>query len=120
MPNVSFSEYHQPIDVVQLVAYGKAEFLVRIFILVTEKESKPLEKRDNGKVCAVTARHPLHTQLHTRSGLSVVTSDKTLATWRAPRSTHSSRTFLKPVLHWANLSSRTWFGLFVETKTKIY
>ena len=37
-----------------------------------EKESKSVEKRDNGgKVRAVTARHPLHTQLHTTPTLLV-------------------------------------------------
>ena len=44
-----------------------------ILILVIEKESKTLEKISNGKVCSVTARNPLHAELHTRSGLSVVT-----------------------------------------------
>ena len=42
-------------------------------IIHAEKESKPLEKRDNGKVCALTARHPLHTQLHTTLALLVPT-----------------------------------------------
>ena len=42
-------------------------------IIHAEKESKPLEKRDNGKVCALTARHPLHTQLHTTPALLVPT-----------------------------------------------
>ena len=36
-----------------------------------EKESKSLVKRDNGKVREVTARHPLHTQLHTTPTLLV-------------------------------------------------
>ena len=37
-----------------------------------EKESKSVEKRDNGgKVRAVTVRHPLHTQLHTTPALLV-------------------------------------------------
>ena len=41
-------------------------------ILVSEKEGKSLQKRGNGKVCPVTARRGLHSELHTRSALSVV------------------------------------------------
>ena len=48
-------------------------------ILVSEKEAKSLQKRGNGKVCPVTARRGLHSELHTRSGLSVVIG----MTWRA-------------------------------------
>ena len=42
-------------------------------ILVTGKESMSLEQIGNGKICPVTARQPLRTELHTRSGWSVVT-----------------------------------------------
>ena len=58
------------------------------FMKHAEKESKPLEKTDNGKVCAVTARHPWHTQLHTTPGLLV----PTLQVWANRRavSTHTA------------------------------
>ena len=71
VPAVSFSQRHQTIDVVELHVGRQKSYST--LILDTEKESKSLEKRDNGKVCPVRARHPLHTQLHTTSGLLVVT-----------------------------------------------
>ena len=71
VPDVSFSQRHQTIDVVEFHVGRQKSYST--LILDTEKESKSLEKRDNGKVCPVTARHPLHTQLHTTSGLLVVT-----------------------------------------------
>ena len=42
-------------------------------IIHAEKESGSLEKRDKGKVCQVTVLHLLHKELHTKSGLLVVT-----------------------------------------------
>ena len=50
-----------------------------LLFYVSEKEAKSLQKRGNGKVCLVTARRGLHSELHTRSGLSVVIG----MTWRA-------------------------------------
>ena len=68
-PTLALRERHQTIDVVEFhVERQKSSYSL---IIDTEKESKSLEKRDNGKVCPVTARHPLPTQLHTRSGLLV-------------------------------------------------
>ena len=71
MPDVSFSERRENIDVAE-VHVGRQKSYSR-FMKHAEKESKPLEKTDNGKVCAVTARHPWHTQLHTTPGLLVPT-----------------------------------------------
>ena len=51
---------------------GEGRSLTPTVILVSEKEGKSLQKRGNGKVCPVTARRGLHSELHTRSGLSVV------------------------------------------------
>ena len=52
MPDVSFSDEHQSIGVLELhVGTQKSE---SILILVIEKESKSLEKISNGKVCPVT------------------------------------------------------------------
>ena len=69
MLDVSFNQRHQTIDVVEFHVERQKSYST--LIIDTEKESKSLEKRDNGKVCPVTARHPLPTQLHTRSGLLV-------------------------------------------------
>ena len=60
-----------------------------ILILVIEKESKSLEKISNGKVCSVTARNPLHAELHTRSGLSVVSDIIMASMGLLARSGHS-------------------------------
>ena len=69
IPDLSFSQRHQTIDVVEChVGWQKS---YSALIIDAEKESKSSEKRDNDKVCAVTARHPLHTQLHTTPGLLV-------------------------------------------------
>ena len=71
MPDLSFSQRHQTIDVVEChVGWQKS---YSALIIDAEKESKSPEKRDNDKVCAVTARHPLHTQLHTTPSLLVPT-----------------------------------------------
>ena len=71
IPDVSFSERRENIDVAEFhVGWQKS---YSRFMKHAEKESKPLEKRDNGKVCAVTARHPWHTQLHTTPVLLVPT-----------------------------------------------
>ena len=52
MPDVSFSDEHQSIGVLELhVGTQKSE---SILILVIEKESKSLEKISSGKVCPVT------------------------------------------------------------------
>ena len=69
MPDGSFIERQQTIDFVEFHVRRQKSYST--LILDTEKESKSLEKRDNGKVCPVRARHPLHTQLHTTSGLLV-------------------------------------------------
>ena len=53
--------------------------LTPTLILVSDKEAKSLQKRGNGKVCPVTARRGLHSELHTRWGLSVVIG----MTWQA-------------------------------------
>ena len=60
-------------------------------ILNTEKESKSLEKKDNGKVCQVTVLHLLHTELHSRLGLLVVTSTNMASMGLSARSGHSHR-----------------------------
>ena len=69
MPDVSFSERHQTIDVVEFYASRQRSYST--LIKDGEKESKSVEKRDNGKVRAVTARHSLLTQLHTTPALLV-------------------------------------------------
>ena len=45
----------------------------------TQRKKQRQQKRGNGKVCPVTARRGLHSELHTWSGLSVVIG----MTWRA-------------------------------------
>ena len=77
IPDVSSSEWHQTIDVVEFHVVRQKSYCT--LILVSEKEAKSLQKRGNGKVCPVTARRGLHSELHTRSGLSVVLG----MTWRA-------------------------------------
>ena len=57
-------------------------------ILVSEKEGKSLQKRGNGKVCPVTVRHGLHTELHTRWGLLVVTGTNMASIGLSARSGH--------------------------------
>ena len=69
MPDVSFSERHETIDVVEFHAGRQRSYST--LIKDAKKESKSVEKRDNGMVRAVTARHPLLTQLHTTPALLV-------------------------------------------------
>ena len=77
MPDVSSSEWHQTIDVVEFHVGRQNSYCT--LILDWEKEAKSLQKSGNGKVCPVTARRGLHSELHTRSDLSVVIG----MTWRA-------------------------------------
>ena len=77
MPDVSSSEWHQTIDVVEFHVGRQNSYCT--LILDSEKEAKSLQKSGNGKVCPVTARRGLHSELHTRSDLSVVIG----MTWRA-------------------------------------
>ena len=70
MPDVSFSHRHQTIDDVEFHVGRQKSYST--LILDTEKESKSLEKRDNGKVCPVLqvryvlwgliAKDPVHEQ----------------------------------------------------------
>ena len=73
MPDLIFSKRHQTIDFVQLHVGRQKSYST--LILHTEKESKSPEKREtNRKVCAVTARHPLHIQLAAHDSGSVASN----------------------------------------------
>ena len=75
--DVSSREWHQTTDVVEFHVGRQNSHCT--FKLVSEKEPKTQQKRGIGKVCPVTALRGFNSELHTRSGLSVVIG----MTWRA-------------------------------------